>query len=108
MLNAVLSYFKPLTREQLELRRLQTTQEARLKLESRSNANASVVAEVIGLVGDTIIIDGDDVGAMERQLTEMHISSTYLGTAPFEQNLEDHDEDVVPSVFEQIIKDHDE
>jgi len=59
MLKTVLSYFKPLTREQLELRRLQTTQEARLQLEARSNANASVAAEVIDLVG---VIDDDDVG----------------------------------------------
>jgi len=77
MLKTVLSYFKRLTREELELRTLQSTQEARLQVEARSNANASVVAEVIDLVGDAIIIDGDDVG------------------------------DVVPSVFEQIIEDHD-
>ena len=108
MLNTILSYFKPLTREQLELRRLQTTQEARLQLESRSNANASVVAEVIGLVGDTITIDGDIVGAMERQFTEMHISSTYLGTAAFEQIIEDHDREVVPAAFEQNLEGHDE
>jgi len=75
MLKTVKSYFKPLTREQFELRTLQSTQEARLQLEARSTANASVIAEVINLVGDTIIIDGDDVG------------------------------DVVPAAFAQIIDD---
>jgi len=87
----VKSYFKPLTREQFELRTLQSTQEARLQLEARSIANASVVAEVIDLVGDRIIIDGDDVGDVVP--------------AAFEQILEDLDGEVVPVVFAQIIDD---
>ena len=91
MLKTIKSYFKPLTREQFELRTLQSTQEARLQLEARSTANASVVAEVIDLVGDIIIIDGDDVGDVVP--------------AAFEQILEDLDGEVVPVVFAQIIDD---
>ena len=91
MLKTVKSYFKPLTREQFELRTLQSTQEARLQLEARSTANASVVAEVIDLVGDTIIIDGDDVGDVIP--------------AAYEQILEDLDGEVVPVAFAQNIDD---
>jgi len=92
MLKTVKSYFKPLTREQFELRTLQSTQEARLQLEARSTANASVIAEVINLVGDTIIIDGDDVGDVVP--------------VAFEQILEDLDGEVVPVAFAQIIDDY--
>ena len=91
MLKTVKSYFKPLTREQFELRTLQSTQEARLQLEARSSANKSVVAEVIDLVGDAIIIDGDDVGDVVP--------------AAFEQIIIDLDGEVVPVAFEQIIED---
>jgi len=44
------------------LRNLRSSQETRLQREARFEANASVVAQVIYLVSEVIIIDGDDVG----------------------------------------------
>ena len=49
MFKTVLSYFKPITREQEELFNLQSSQAARLQQEARTEANASVVAQVIDL-----------------------------------------------------------
>ena len=62
MFRTVLSYFKPLTREQVELRSLQSSQATRLEQEARSDANAAIASQVIDLVNEVIIIDGDDIG----------------------------------------------
>jgi len=66
MLKTILSFFKPLSREQLEVRSLQSAQESRLLLEARSEATAAVAAEVIDLVTESITVDDDDVGTAVR------------------------------------------
>jgi len=61
----------------VELRSLQSSQATRLEQEARSDANAAIASQVIDLVNEVIIIDGDDIG------------------------------DAVPEAFDQIIKDLD-
>jgi hypothetical protein len=77
MFRTVLSYFKPLTREQVELRNLQSSQATRLQQEARSDANAAIASQVIDLVYEVIFIDSDNIG------------------------------DAVPEAFDQIIRDFD-
>ena len=77
MFRTVLSYFKPLTREQIELRDLQSSQATRLQQEARSDANAAIASQVIDLVYEVIFIDSDNIG------------------------------DAVPEAFDQIIRDFD-
>ena len=62
MFKTVLSYFKRLTREEVELQNLQSSQATRLQQEALSEANTTVASQVIDLVNEVIIIDGDDIG----------------------------------------------
>ena len=64
MFKSIQSYFKPLTREELELRDLHSSPTTRLSQEDRSEANAYVSAQV----NEVIIIDGDDLAMMYLKL----------------------------------------
>ena len=67
MFKTILSYFKPLTREQVELRNLQSSQATRLQQEARSEANATVAEQVITMYGDDI---GDAVPEAFAQIIQ--------------------------------------
>jgi hypothetical protein len=105
MFKTVLSYFKPITREQVELLNLQSSQADRLQQEARTEANASVVAQVIELVSEVIIIDGDDVGDAVPEAFDLMIEDLNpLTTAVQPVLLKRHHNVLRPDNWREIIQ----